>query len=399
MERGKKDSSSEYADEGTAAHFLASECLKSGAHPSVYLGRKIVVDALGNAVFYAHDDRPAGVHFEVDADMAGHVNHYVQAVRGQGGEMLVEQSLPIAWMTGEESASGTADAVVFKGGELQVHDLKYGMGERVLAENNPQLQIYGLAALEEYSMLGDFTSLRLFIHQPRVTPTPSEWLFPIEGWSDFADKVKARAYHALQVLRGEHPDAVVHHLRPAEAACRWCKAKADCPALSRLVQDTVGAELMDLDTLEQATSLAAADPESLSVKLTAVPLIETWCKAVRAEAERALFAGEIVPGYKVVQGKRGNRAWADATQAETVLKGMRLKVEEMYNLKLISPTTAEKLSKVGTIGPRQWKKVQELIVQPEGKPSVAPETDPRPPISVHVASEDLGGLDDGEDLA
>lgn len=399
MEHGLPDTSSEYADEGTAAHFFASECLKAGVHPATHIGRKIAVGL--DATWWLAPNDVVGFGtpvFEVDIDMAGHVNTYVQAVLAEGGQMLVEQSLPIAWMTGEEGACGTADTVIFRpNGELQVHDLKYGQGERVLAKDNPQLMLYGLAALEEYAMLGDFTSLRLFIHQPRVHGAPSEWLFPADQWAAFTDRVREAAKTTTVAL--EHRDNWIGksmaYLTPGEKQCRWCRAKADCPALSQMVQDEVGAEFAEMPAVLDID----IRPEDLGAKLTAVPLIETWCKAVRAEAERALFSGEPVTGFKLVQGKRGNRAWADATQAESVLKGMRLKIEEMYDLKLISPTTAEKLSKAGTIGPRQWKKVQEMIVQPEGKPSVAPDTDPRPPLALHTASEDFSGLDDGGDLA
>jgi hypothetical protein len=61
---------------------------------------------------------------------------------------------------------------------------------------------------------------------------------------------------------------------------------------------------------------------------------------------------------------------------------MRVKLEDMYDFKLISPTTAEKLAKAGTIGPRQWPKLKELITQNEGKPHVAPDSDPRPALVV-----------------
>jgi hypothetical protein len=106
-------------------------------------------------------------------------------------------------------------------------------------------------------------------------------------------------------------------------------------------------------------------------------LIEDWVKAVRAEVERRLMAGQQVPGYKVVQGKMGHRKWADPATAEATMKTMRLKESEMYDFKLISPTTAEKLAKAKTIGPRQWPQLKELITQTQGKPHVAPESDPR----------------------
>ncbi|EXI92407.1 MAG: hypothetical protein AW12_00618 [Candidatus Accumulibacter sp. BA-94] len=52
---------------------------------------------------------------------------------------------------------------------------------------------------------------------------------------------------------------------------------------------------------------------------------------MRAEAERRLIAGISVPGFKLVEGKKGPRAWDDPTQVESLLKSMRLKAAEMYD--------------------------------------------------------------------
>jgi hypothetical protein len=112
--------------------------------------------------------------------------------------------------------------------------------------------------------------------------------------------------------------------------------------------------------------------------MAAVPLVEDWCKAVRARLEAELLAGKPIPGWKLVQGRNGARKWANEGEAEATLKRMKLKVEEMYDLKLITPPMAEKLAKAGTIGPKQWPSLQGLIVQKPGPPSVAPETDKRP---------------------
>ena len=58
------------------------------------------------------------------------------------------------------------------------------------------------------------------------------------------------------------------------------------------------------------------------------------------------------------------------------MKIMRLKKNEMYDQKLISPTTAEKLLKKKK--PTEWASLQEVISRADGKPpSVAPVTDKR----------------------
>ena len=70
----------------------------------------------------------------------------------------------------------------------------------------------------------------------------------------------------------------------------------------------------------------------------------------------------------------------------------------MYDLSLISPTTAEKLAGAGTIGPRQWKKVIPLITRSEGSPSVAPESDKRPALVVGGNTDDFDVVQAAEDF-
>ncbi|RYF45629.1 MAG: DUF2800 domain-containing protein, partial [Comamonadaceae bacterium] len=107
------------------------------------------------------------------------------------------------------------------------------------------------------------------------------------------------------------------------------------------------------------------------------------------EVETRLLAGQPVPGFKLVQGKKGNRQWTSKEEAEALLKAMRVKHDQMYDYTVISPTTAEKLAKAEVIGPRQWPKVVALITQSEGKPSVAPESDKRPALAIAAAAEDF----------
>lgn len=380
LEAGCPDESSDFADEGTAAHELAAMALTQGQDAAAFIGRIIKVNDKG---------------WEVTDDMAGHVQKYIDYVRSVGGEPMVEQRLSIEELTGEKDAAGTSDAVIPADEELVVADLKYGRGVKVVADNNEQLQIYGKAALNEYGFLGDFKRVRLVIVQPRLDHI-SEWVIPVEELDRFAERVKERAYHALQVLNVEKPGAYVHHCRPAEKPCRFCKAKAICPALTNHVLSTVADDFVDTTEpvapqIEHAAE-RTFDNATLGNLLSAVDLVEAWCKAIRAKAEAELLAGNPVPGFKLVEGRRGARRWANEGDVEETMKSMRLKLEEMYDFTLISPTTAEKLHKAGTIGPRQWPRLQSLITQSEGKPSVAPATDKRPALVIQATADEFSNV-------
>lgn len=378
MEMDLPDSSSEFAAEGTAAHELAATALEAQQDANAYLGLIIEVE---------------GRQFSVDDEMASQVQKYLDAVRDYAADntLLVEQRLPISHVTGEEGAGGTSDAVVICGNELILIDLKYGMGVKVDAERNPQLMMYALGAIEEFAPLGEFDRVRMVIHQPRLEHL-SEWDCTVEELEQFAVQAKDAASWAMNCLTlGVDTDDLV----PGEKQCRFCKAKATCPALTQHVLTTVADDFVDLtkpvaDQLASAQDrVANSDNAHVANCLAAVDLIESWCKAVRAKAESELLAGREVPGYKLVQGRRGHRAWTNTTEVEQTLKSMRLKLEEMYDLKLISPTTAEKLHKAGTIGPRQWPKLQDFITQPEGSPSVAPADDKRPALVMTAVEDDF----------
>lgn len=383
LESTCKDESSDFADEGTAAHELAAMALNAGNDAAAYLGRIITVNDKG---------------YTVDADMAEHVQKYIDYVRALGGELMVEQRLSIAHLTGEENAKGTSDAVVMLGNEIVIVDLKYGRGVRVDADANEQLQIYALAALGEFEFLGDFHVVRVVIVQPRLDHI-SEWTRPADDLRTlFADHVKRGAERCFAALQYHDNYAELHakYLNPGNDQCRFCKAKAICPTLTEHVLATVADDFVDVaQPVAQQIEHAAErtfDNGTLGNLLGAVDLIESWCKAIRAKAEAELFAGHDVPGYKLVEGRRGARKWVNAEEVEATMKSMRMKLEAMYDFSLISPTTAEKLHKAGTIGPRQWPKLQGLITQSEGKPSVAPATDKRPALVIAAAADEFADV-------
>jgi hypothetical protein len=240
------------------------------------------------------------------------------------------------------------------------------------------------------------------IHQPRIKDAPSEWTMTVDelkAWGRGEARRSVEEQDGAERMR--HPPLVLKqdewertYLRPNEKSCKFCRAKATCPALAQTALDEMtnrrpgAASLDDFDIVDAPTIRKAPD-DKLAQAMAKADLIEDWLKAVRAEVERRLLAGGQVPGFKIVQGRQGNRAWSDKAAVEAALKAMRLKVEEMYDLTLISPTTAEKLAKAKTIGPRQWKTLQEQITRSEGAKHVAPENDPRPALVLTPAEDDF----------
>ncbi len=401
MEAGQPDSSSAFADEGTAAHELASWCLTENKPALAYKARRI----------------PVGTRtFEVTDDMASHVQTYVDQVHGlieqfklRGAvsvELLVEMRVEFSRMIGIEDQFGTSDVVLlvaWPDGTEQIHvsDLKFGRGVQVDATDNEQMRIYALGAYDQFSALGDYQKISWAIHQPRIGHFDQDECSAAELLAWAAEQVKPAAEKAMLYYDSrDFAKIQAGDLVPTEKGCRFCKAKAICPALRDSVAETIvgrpAATPDDFEDLTQAIRQPGQEDDEawLSAAMKAADQIEGWLKAVRGEVERRLLAGQGIDGFKLVQGKRGARKWADEGEAETTMKSMRLKQEQMYDFSLISPTTAEKLYKAEAIGKRQWPKLQALITQPDGKLSVAPESDKRPAIVVTPVEDDFANLAD-----
>ncbi|WP_049208578.1 DUF2800 domain-containing protein [Serratia marcescens] len=395
MEAGLVDEGSEFALEGTAAHALAEIVLRNRLDPTLVgielQGGQNATDYIGTYPL-AKGEGSAGP--QVTDDMAEFVQRYVETVwaLADGNSLLVEQRVDFSDVVGVPEQFGTADAVIITPTELQVHDLKFGRGVKVDAVNNKQLQLYALGALEQFGMLQDFETVRMFIHQPRIG-NESEWAISVEELRAFGEQAREAAAAAIvtaNIAECEGIDTLPADVfNPGEKQCRWCKAAGGlCKAEAQHHLDMMAGDFVDL-TQPLAPQLATAGqrvavltPEELAALYQNVDAIEGFCKGLRGRVNSELAAGHTVPGFKLVEGKQGNRAWSDEEAARALLKDtFRYKNEEVFDFKLISPTKAEKLIKKEK--PRRWTKVEALITRADGKPAVAPESDPRPALVIN----------------
>ena len=352
LEEGEPDSESAYAAEGTLAHALASHCLLNK------LGTKGIL-------FLEHN----GKEEIIPMDMRQNVQEYLDFVREHSAahHLLVEQKLPLEDITGEKDANGTADSVVIEdeGDCLRVIDFKYGMGVKVSAFENPQLRIYGLAALRQFDMMGNFKRIKLGIHQPRMEHIDEEEL-TIAEINKFAEEVRLAV---ARVDAAKKSNSLENYLVPGKKQCQFCRARAKCPALANLVSEATGADF------EDETQSKLIEPVNIGVAMDKADLIETWIKGVRQKAEAELFAGHPVAGYKLVEGKLGNRKWINEDDVVAVAKAAKLTDAELYEQSPLSPAKMEKTLKGK---PKIWEKMKTLYTQKPGEPSVARATDPRP---------------------
>ena len=395
---------SDFADEGTAAHVLGSRALEQGEDAEFYRGVEI-------------QPRVDSRVYTVGDEFILNVQVYLDDVRGRaaGGTLLIEQRLDFSETIGQPGQFGTGDAVIIQdGGEtLIVEDLKYGRGVQVYAEDNEQLMLYALGALETYApILGDSVKrVRGVICQPRLDHIDEhEWT--VEELQDFGNKARGAAELASDALEAKlsGEDVEVWNLslfHPGEKQCRWCPAKTTCRALAR----TVSADVFDDCTtlLEPDKLLAAPEPQVPPVaRLSAIymnlDLIEGWARAVRGEVERQVMGGMTIEGpdglpLKVVEGKKGNRAWRE--DAETVIAGLlcgmgRIGPEKAYKPReLITPSVADKmLGKKGkTSSPEYEQILKPYVIQPDGKPKIALGSDSRPPYAAAASESEFSNVE------
>lgn len=395
---GKPNESTLAAMQGTAEHQVSEECLRDNLDPSGYIGRTLVFyrDANGVQQEAWKSEQPIeGVFHEVtiDEDAAARCATYVQFVRdlvaARNGTLYVEQRLLIDHVTGEAGARGTSDAVVLTEDELVIVDAKFGRNkiqaytlvkaavynedmvevEPAVYEPNDQLALYAEGALREFSWMGEFKRVRMIIVQPALTHV-SEFAYPIEQHKAFIERVRADAERT-------RTDPVYV---PSADNCFFCPGRFDCHERNKQAMELAAGAFEDPDAAPAPSVERAGPDRRLGTLYSKLPFVTRWIEDVETRVRDTLLAGGQVVRedgkcYVLGQPKQGARQWDDAVEIEQVLSKMRLG-DAMYDRKVISPTTAEKFTKVpkgapeGTkplLGPRQWNKLERHIVRKEGE--------------------------------
>lgn len=342
-----EDTSSSYAQEGTAAHALAEyKVLKA-------LGRK-ADDPTENLDYFNEEMDEA-----TDA-YAGYVLEQVAEAKKATTDPIVLVEQRVDFSTYVPDGFGTADALIIADDKLSITDLKYGRGVLVEADHNPQLMCYALGAYEMFSALYDIETVSMTIFQPR-RDNVSVFEMKASDLLDWAENtLKPKAELAAEgkgdFTAGEH--------------CRFCKAKADCRARAE-----ANLALARYDFALPPT-LTDADIEAI------LPLLDeltSWAEDIKAYALTRAVAGKEWHGYKLVAG-RSNRKYVNE---DAVAKKVSDAGFNPYEEKLLGITAMTKL-----LGKNRFEELlSSLIEKPQGKPTLVPESDKRP--AMNSAKEDF----------
>lgn len=352
LSEGIPDQQSAYAQEGTAAHHLAEVCLQNG------------LDAL-----QIPDGFEVRFGAEWPEEMREHVQGFLDYVRALtpacvADPLFYEAKVDLGpWIPG---CFGTVDFAVLDTDQnlLHVVDLKYGQGRRVSAVRNPQLMMYSLGILAELEHLFEIEDVKMHIFQPRVGP-PDVYQGSVADLYEWADKELVPAARAT-----EAEDAP---LVPGESQCFFCRARNQCPARAAANQ-----ALARLDFDEQLAAPELMTLEEIAELLPHLDELKRWATDLQDFALKQAEAGERIPGYKLVEG-RSNRVWAfEEADTRKHLHALGLTVAQITTSKLVGIPVIEKL--LG--GPKKAQPhIEALIMEPPGKPTLVPETDPREALS------------------
>lgn len=348
----EEDVGSPYAQQGTDAHELCQYLVEKA------LGRPCR-DPTEDLDFYDAEMQEAAEGYR------DFVMEQVEAAKQFCKDPLVcvEQTLDFSkWV---EHGFGTGDCVIVADDLLHIIDFKYGLGVLVSATENSQLKCYALGALDTFGDLYDIKRIRLSIYQPRRSNIDTYELTK-EALLKWADEVLSPTAKLAYEGKGEFR---------AGDHCQFCKVKASCRKRAEYAMELAKYDFAEAPTLSD---------EEIAKILPKIDALVSWADDIKAYALGQALSGVKYPGYKLVAG-RSNRKYTDETAVARAVSDAGF---EPYEKKLLGITAMQK-----QLGKKKFEELLGgLVVKPEGKPVLVPETDKRQEIG--SAADDFKNMEE-----
>lgn len=206
---GRDDIPSKYASEGTVAHKLAEDCLRSDEDAEDYIGFTFEAD---------------GRIIKVTQNMADAVQVYLDTIRkdcekvGTNRAFLeIEKEFSLTGI--DKDAFGTNDAYLHVPFDtLIVYEYKHGAGVVVEVRHNKQMLYYALGAIQGKE---DVEQIELVIAQPRARHKDGvvrRITYSVDQLELFGIELKQK------IMATKNPDA----LRRGGTWCKFCAAYRGC---------------------------------------------------------------------------------------------------------------------------------------------------------------------------
>ena len=328
----------EFTREGTLAHEVAERVVRGGD------------DWMSDII-----QRGYGVTPEMIECAHSYRDYIQEQLKTEDAHVLLERKVDFSpWVP---DGFGTCDCIILQDDTMIIIDYKYGVGVPVSAQDNPQLKLYALGALNDYGFAFDVSKVEMHIYQPRINNVSVDKC-TVDELMDWAEKtVKPTAEKAAKgkggYKAGEH--------------CRFCPHGGKCRTLAKICTDFV-------ETHDLRVGVPKLAPFEVAEVLAIEPVIALWLKKVKEQALNTMLDGGEIPGYKVVEGKLGNRKWTSEEDVARVLTGAGFTAEEITETKLLSPAAMDK-----AVGKKKAAELLDVFIERSpGAPTIAPESDKRP---------------------
>lgn len=322
-----------------------------------YLGEQML---RGKTIEVGQQHTEQGVEFIVDEEMlkcAEEYADYVNSFIDKDSVILIEEQFDLGFISPNQF--GTSDATVLNDTHLHVMDLKTGHGI-VMAEQNTQLMLYALGALHELEDIYDIETVTLHIVQTRANH--------VDTW-----ELDVKTLKLFEMIAQAQAEAIINgdtEFVPSEKACKWCAHQVNCESLKAHVEDVVKGAFDNIEDIDGQADLI--DVPHIKKILDNKDLIASFIKAVEERSLELMEAGTEIDGYKLVESKT-NRKWEDEDKVAKYLN-RKIPADTLWVKKMIPMTKILKLRPTD-------KKLEAMLIKPQGKPTIAPMSDKRPPIS------------------
>lgn len=348
-----EDRGSSYAAEGTEAHTLGEYKLKTT------LGIR-AKDPTAHLAYYSEEMEECAVGY------AAYIMELLETAKQSCADpvVLIEQRLDFSKYV--EGGFGTGDAVIIADGTLHVIDYKHGQGVLVEAEDNPQMKLYALGALELYDDIYDIDQVSMTVYQPRRNNISTHTVSK-ESLYQWAEEVLKPAAELAHSGEGE--------FRCGDW-CQFCKAKNDCRKRAE--------HNLELAKYDFKMPPLLEDDEIESI-LGRIDELISWASDIKDYAFQVALSGKQWSGWKLVEGRSNRRC----TNEEAVAATVSAAGYDPYERKIMGITAMEK-----ALGKAKFAELLgNLVEKPQGKPALVPESDKRLPArlgsAIHTAKQDF----------
>ena len=310
MSKRCQSTTSEAAEQGTAAHEMREFCLGLGVQPQDCLGMTF------NG-------------FEVDQEMVDGVSIDVNYNRRleieYGVKPLLEERVVMSSL-GRNDVYGTTDTTFLVPRKRILHtlDFKYGRG-CVEIDGCTQLQGYGVALLDTFKLWDQVDEVHTTIIQPRYNHSHGPIrtaVYTIEEMDEIADKF----YRS--VVAADDPTTKPN----AGPWCKWCPARGNCRARMMRTLEIAYRQ----KPIEELTS------EELEILIGEVKVVQSHLEALEREASRRAQRGHRYENYKLVDS-RPRAKCSDEKKLIATAKAQGVNADRLYAKSLKSESAIRKV--------------------------------------------------------